>query len=105
MSSGIEHNDFRGMQHWVDKHNQYSEWEARRYLKMMKEGVREALTFRQRVKYRLLNSVFMGPIYFIYGYILRLGFLDGLAGLYFHLAKMTYFWQIRVKIYQFSNEK
>jgi hypothetical protein len=105
MRSGIEHNDCRGMGHWVEKHNQYSDWEARRSLEMMKEGTHGQLTFRQRVKYLLLNSVLMGPLYFVYGYIFRLGFLDGRAGLYFHLAKMTYFWQIRVKIYELSKER
>jgi glycosyltransferase involved in cell wall biosynthesis len=104
ISSGIEHNDFRGMEHWVSKHNQYSEWEARRYVKLLADGAHGQLTFRQRVKYRLLNSVFMGPVYFFYGYFFRLGFLDGLPGLYYHLAKMTYFWQIRIKIYELNNK-
>ena len=37
-------------------------------------------------------------MYFIRGYILKGGFLDGAVGFHFALGKAIYFYQIRLKI-------
>ena len=96
----IRHEDFKGLNAYIRRHNEYSSWEARRYMRLREadrsEWKRQSL--RQRIKYRLLDTWLLGPLYFTYCFILRLGLLDGRAGFIFALMKMQYFWQIKAKI-------
>lgn len=96
----IEHNDFRGFKHYITKHNEYSSWEAARYLRLLnQEGTEWAgLTNRQKKKYRNLPKWWFAPAYFVASYFFKKGFLDGTAGFHFALMKTIYFYQIRLKI-------
>ena len=96
----IEHNDFRGLKHYIAKHNEYSSWEAARYLRLMKQQGPEwnGLTGRQKKKYQNLAKWWFAPAYFIATYIFKKGFIDGVEGLNFALLKAIYFYQIRLKI-------
>ena len=38
----IEHNDFRGLKHYIAKHNEYSSWEAARYVRLRASSESEA---------------------------------------------------------------
>lgn len=100
IKSPIEHNDFRGLKHYVAKHNEYSSWEAARYLRLVKyKGSEwECLTERQKKKYRNLAKWWFAPAYFVVSYVLKKGFLDGAVGFHFALMKAIYFYQIRLKI-------
>jgi glycosyltransferase involved in cell wall biosynthesis len=114
----IEHNDFRGLKHYIAKHNEYSSWEAARYLRLsgrvprsrattrpdsavLKSGPSDEwcqLTERQKKKYRHVCKWWFAPAYFLATYILKKGFLDGAVGFHFALMKAIYFYQIRIKI-------
>jgi glycosyltransferase involved in cell wall biosynthesis len=96
LNTPISHRDFRGLEHYIDKHNQYSSWEAQRYLKIDEKNMQ--LTSRQRVKHHLIDTWLLAPLFFIYLYLLRLGFLDGRRGWMFSLLKAQYFYQIKMKI-------
>lgn len=100
IQSPIEHNDFRGIKHYIGKHNEYSSWEVARYFRLLDEkGAEwEGLTSRQRKKYHNLDKWWWAPAYFFMNYVLRKGFLDGSAGFHFSLMKFFYFYQIRLKI-------
>jgi hypothetical protein len=52
------------------------------------------LTRRQRLKYRLLCTPFLGPGYFLATYLFRLGFLDGRPGFWFAWHKLRYFFSV-----------
>lgn len=93
----IIHNDYKGLEHYIAKHNEYSSWEANRYLNI-KNSDNIKLTFRQKVKYKFINSGFLPLIYFIYTYILKFGFLDGKTGYLFAKFKSNYFLQIQTKL-------
>ena len=97
----IKHEDYKGMKAYISKHNEYSEWEAHRYFQIKKNW--RDLTSRQKFKYTLLNTWFLGPIYFVYCYFLKCGFLDGKAGFIFAILKLQYFWQIKIKIDEKNN--
>lgn len=99
----IVHMDYNGIEHYIAKHNSYSSWEAKRYLQLDKRNAK--LTFRQKVKYSLLDSWLLGGFYFIYAYFFRLGFLDGKAGLLFGLFKVQYFFHIKCKISELKDKK
>ncbi|CAA6676786.1 MULTISPECIES: glycosyltransferase family 2 protein [unclassified Lentimonas] len=127
----IEHNEYRGLHHYIAKHNEYASWEAERYLQLTgqrpeggdlraEDGDRDVrssdgistlksqvsslhpplsvLTPRQQKKYRHLAKWWAAPVYFIRGYVLKGGFLDGAVGFHFALGKAIYFYQIRLKI-------
>lgn len=96
------HNDYKGLEHYIAKHNAYSTWEVHRFFQLIKS--KEHLTFRQKVKYFLLDSWFLAPLYFFYAYFLRWGILDGKAGLLFSLYKMQYFFQMKTKIIEFKQK-
>lgn len=103
IAAPVEHHDYKGYEAYVNRHNAYSTWEARRYLALREMGF-GALTGRQRLKYRLMDSWLLGSAYFLGAYFLRLGFLDGRAGLLLALNKLIYFFQIKCKIDEFRQE-
>lgn len=108
----IEHNEYRGLHHYIAKHNEYASWEAARYLCLIGSnganrgsGEWQGLTDRQRAKYRYITKWWAAPAYFIRGYIFKGGFLDGAVGFHFALGKAIYFYQIRLKIKEQSSLK
>ena len=96
----ITHLDYRGIDHFIARHDAYSSWEAKRYADLQARGDSAwlALTSRQRIKYRNLARWWYAPSYFIGTYLIRFGFLDGAAGFHYAVLKMIYFYQIRLKI-------
>lgn len=100
LKSRIRHEDYSSLSAFIERHNQYSTWEARRYLTQKANQTNDArsLTFRQRVKYSLLESRWLSVLYFINTYILLGGFLDGSAGLHYAIYKSRYFFDISQKI-------
>jgi len=97
--SKIDHQDFRGISHYALKHNEYASWESSRFLKLLpNKSTIAQLTWKQKFKYRLLRSAFIGPAYFFGNFILLGGFRDGARGLAFAILKMAYFTQVYCKI-------
>jgi glycosyltransferase involved in cell wall biosynthesis len=95
LKSSISHFDFKSIHNYIEKHNEYSTWEANRFFKKKNTG---NLTFRQKVKYKLINKSFFFIIYFIFNYIIKFGFLDGRNGFILSVLKSFYFFQIYTKI-------
>jgi glycosyltransferase involved in cell wall biosynthesis len=99
IKSKIDHKDFRGVSHYVIKHNEYAAWEAERFIKTYNNPENYAtLTRKQKLKYKLMRSVFIGPVYFFGSFFLLGGFRDGSRGLAFAILKMAYFTQVYCKI-------
>ncbi len=95
--STIIHNDYKGLEHYIARHNAYSSWEAMRFFDLKKNKAIK-LTLRQKIKYRLIKTGLLPYLYFIGTYIFKGGFLDGLTGFYFARFKSIYFLQIQTKI-------
>ena len=90
----IDHDDDRGLRKFIEKHTDYAQWEARRNLLMrsaLPGGSVVALTLRQRTKYRFITAWWYPAGYFLYAYVIRLGFLDGRAGFVYAAMKFWYF--------------
>jgi hypothetical protein len=95
----IEHRDDRGLAHFVTKHRDYAQWEAKRFAKMQgDEAVWAAMTDRQRFKYSYLPKWWFPWFYFAATYFVKLGFLDGGAGFHYAAYKAWYFQTIRLLI-------
>jgi len=95
--STIIHNDYKGLEKYIARHNAYSTWEANRFMTLKKEGFK-GLNKRQKFKYKLMESGFLPMVYFVGSYIIKLGFLDGKEGYFFAKYKANYFLQIQTKI-------
>jgi glycosyltransferase involved in cell wall biosynthesis len=94
----IDHQDFRGIGHYMNKHNEYANWETARFLQTANSEAAKNWTWKQRLKYRLMQSVFIGPAYFCGSFFLLGGFRDGSRGLAFSLLKAAYFTQIYCRL-------
>ena len=100
--SKLEHYDKRELVAYYDRHNQYTSWEAHRFIVLKDKSV---LSFRQRIKYRMLTWYIFPPCYFFVSYFLKLGFLDGRSGFYFNIGKLFKFYQIQAKIIECLQKK
>lgn len=99
IQSKIDHRDYRGVSHYITKHNEYSDWEARRYSRIIADELLvRNWTWKQKIKYKLMGSIFLGPAYFLGSLIFLGGFRDGSRGFTFAILKMSYFTQIYCKL-------
>jgi hypothetical protein len=97
INAKVVHKDFKNLDHYIDKHNAYSTWEAQRYLQLRRSKDND-LSLNQKIKYGLLNTGLLPAVYFIGAYFLKLGFLDGKEGFYLARFKAHYFFQIQTKV-------
>jgi glycosyltransferase involved in cell wall biosynthesis len=85
----MEHYAFPTIEVWVEKHNRYSNWEARLLASPGgRAAAREAaiaapLARKRRLKHLAGRLPFRPTLRFLYHYVLRAGFLDGYRGLVF----------------------
>ena len=110
LKKDMEHMDFKDIYHWLDRHNRYSNWEARVYLNML-TGKDDSATIGENLfgdavqRKRFLRKVwvwlpFKPTLRFILFYFIRLGFLDGKAGYVYARLISQYEYQIGVKLYE-----
>lgn len=64
-----------------------------------------ALTRRQKLKYRAVRNIWFAPFYFLLNYFFKFGILDGIAGLDYALLKMAYFQNIRLKMIEIEQSR
>lgn len=106
------HEDFRDLYHWIERHNRYSNWEARVYLNLLTDkdkddsGTIGANLFGDAVqRKRFLKKVwvrlpFKPFLRFVLFYIIGRGFLDGRAGYIYARLLSQYEYQISIKLYE-----
>jgi glycosyltransferase involved in cell wall biosynthesis len=110
LKNDMLHIDFRDIYHWLDRHNRYSNWEARVYLNLLnskeESGTIGASLWGNAVqRKRFLKKIwvrlpFKPTLRFILFYIIQLGFLDGKAGYIYGRLLSQYEYQIGVKVYE-----
>ena len=110
LKNDMDHIDFKDIYHWLERHNRYSNWEARVYLNMLtgedESGTIGANLFGSAVqRKRFLRKVwvwlpFKPTLRFIIFYFFRLGFLDGRAGYIYGRLLSQYEYHIGVKLYE-----
>ena len=103
----LNHDDYRGLTAWLDRHNRYATWEAHLYRKFRREpigvGPRGFLRLdpfqRKRVLRRLWVRFPLRPgIRFLVWYVGRRGFLDGRPGFVFCVLMSYYEFIIGAKL-------
>ncbi|HWL17475.1 MAG TPA: glycosyltransferase family 2 protein [Opitutus sp.] len=85
----MEHFAFPSLEIWLEKHNRYSNWEARLLLanagnvRTSGESLTPALARKRQLKLFARRLPFRPTLRFLYHYVLRAGFLDGYRGYVF----------------------
>ncbi|WP_247875990.1 glycosyltransferase family 2 protein [Azospirillum sp. TSH100] len=108
----MDHQDAKPLSAWFDRHNRYSDWEAA----LRADGRMERLICAEpdcgsgaipwtraiigrRAQKRLFQRLPGRPLWaFLHAYVLRLGILDGSAGLDHALSRAFYYWQVGFKM-------
>lgn len=102
----MTHEDRRGLEHFIAKHNRYSTLEAREIVRdrqrsrsSQAQELERGIALRRWLKRHVQPRLpFPGLWRFVYMYFVRLGFLDGLTGLRFCLLLATYDFFISLKM-------
>lgn len=123
LKNALEHHNVNSLSRYIEKHNQYSNWDARLLLHAeSKEGslhgadddasvthapepLPPSLWQSQAQRRRWLRKKFFhlpgSPIlFFFYKYVFRLGFLDGVPGLIYCGFQAVQFFHIKAKFYE-----
>jgi glycosyltransferase involved in cell wall biosynthesis len=96
----LEHHDYSGLKKYLARHNEYSSWEANRFM-WLASAMPEAwapLTSRQRLKYRNLDRWWFPLFYWLSVLVIKGGWRDGRSGIRLAGFKRRYFEEIRLKI-------
>jgi glycosyltransferase involved in cell wall biosynthesis len=108
------HHNVESLSRYIEKHNGYSNWEARVWLEANRttsgEDIQPSLWGTQAQRRRWLRRRFLGLpgsplLFFFYKYVLRLGFFDGVPGLIYCAMQGIQFFHIKAKIYELRNDE
>ena len=100
----LDHHAYPTIAAWVEKHDRYAAWEAEMYERFLVEPVPRSIGAGKRFKRRLKKVYLRMPmrplIRFLYAYVARLGFLDGMPGLVFCVLLSFYDFLCWAKLYE-----
>lgn len=111
ISTPLIHEDFKGLEAYITRHNKYSTWEARLRYHYSSTGYYGAETItprlfgnsqerRRAIKRFIISMPFESWIWFFYHYYFRLGFLEGRSGLIASQLRANYITQVKCKLYE-----
>ena len=102
----------KGIAYWFQRHNRYSSMEAEELLKELQDKLNlsrlisaDPMRRRRILKQLAFRLPFRPFIVFCYLYFLRLGFLDGRAGLIYCKLRAVYEYMIDIKVEEFRRRK
>jgi glycosyltransferase involved in cell wall biosynthesis len=105
------HHNVESLSHYIRKHDEYSNWEARVWLKGEDNAkdLSPSLFGSQAQRRRWLKKKFFAipgspVLFFLYKYIFCLGFLDGVPGLIYCGLQGVQFFHIKAKIYELKTQ-
>jgi glycosyltransferase involved in cell wall biosynthesis len=107
LENSLLHHNAESLSHYIQKHDEYSDWEARVWLfgDASSGELTPSLVGNQAERRRWLRKKFFSvpgsPMaFFLYKYLFRLGFLDGVPGLIYCGLQGIQFFHIKAKIYE-----
>lgn len=107
----LTHHNVESLSHYIRKHDEYSNWEARVLLQRENDrGLPASLFGTQAQRRRWLKlKLFAVPgspvLLFLYRYVLRLGFLDGVPGLIYCGFQAVQMFHTKAKIYELKHKR
>ena len=105
------HHNVESLSRYIQKHDEYSNWESRVLLqrgddKELPPSLAGTQAQRRRWLKRKLFAVPGSPVLlFLYRYILRLGFLDGVPGLIYCGFQAVQMFHTKAKIYELNSKR
>jgi len=113
LKTPLIHEDFKGLEAYIDRHNHYSTWEARVRHCFLATGrwgeetitpnvLGNAQERRRFLKSALVRLPFEPQLWFLYHYVLRLGVLEGRRGRIASSIRAGYIAQVRAKLYEMN---
>jgi hypothetical protein len=107
LRNALQHHNVESLSRYIRKHDEYSNWEAQAWLRG-EAGYGDlppSLFGTQAQRRRWLKAKFLAVpgaslCFFLYKYLLRLGFLDGVPGLIYCGFQGIQFFHIKAKIYE-----
>ncbi len=111
LNTPLIHEDFKGLSAYIERHNRYSSWEAKFRYSFLHDGPKESngipanlfgnLQERRRfLKMIAMRAPFEPQLWFLYHYIVGLGFLEGRPGLIASQIRASYIAQVRAKLFE-----
>ena len=111
LKTPLIHEDFKGLEAYIDKHNRYSTWEAHVRYNLFNNGrygeasIRPRLFGNAQERRRWLKKIAIKLpgepwLWFTYHFLFRLGFIEGRPGLIACQIRQQYISNVRAKIYQ-----
>ena len=108
LKNKLLHHNVESLSRYILKHNEYSNWETRVWSpdpENQNEALQPAFFGSQAQRRRWLRQRFLGwPgssfLFFLYKYVLRGGFLDGVPGLIYCCFQGIQFFHIKAKLYE-----
>jgi glycosyltransferase involved in cell wall biosynthesis len=106
LTEPIRHENLNSLDRYIAKHNEYSNWEARMLLDGGGQGGLPPSLFgaqaqrRRWLKARLYQIPGVSVLIFVYRYLFRLGFLDGVPGLIYCGLHAIQMFHAKAKIYE-----
>ena len=111
LRSPLIHNNVESLSRYIQKHNEYSNWEARVLLQGEQNGLElsPSLAGTQAQRRRWLKKkMYALPgssiLLFFYRYFFRLGFLDGIPGLIYCGFQALQMFHTKCKIYELKSK-
>ena len=110
LQNPLLHHNVESLSRYIQKHDEYSNWEARVWIEGETSDLPPALFGSQAQRRRWLRKRFLSfpgspLVFFLYKYVFCLGFLDGIPGLIYCIFQGVQFFHIKAKIYELRAKK
>lgn len=111
LRSPLIHRNVESLSRYIQKHDEYSNWEARVLLEgQTSKELPASLLGTQAQRRRWLKKRFFAlpgspVVLFLYRYVLRLGFLDGIPGLIYCGFQAVQMFHTKAKIYEMKEQR
>jgi len=109
LKNPVIHHNVESLSRYIQKHDEYSNWEAKVWLNRESNSAElpPSIFGTQAQRRRWLKRRFLlvpgSPFFFfLYKYVLRLGFLDGVPGLIYCGLQGIQLFHVKAKIYELT---
>ena len=105
LQNPLEHHNVESLSHYIRKHDEYSNWEAKVWVQGDATDLTPAFFGTQAQRRRWLKVKFLGLpgsplLFFFFKYVFGLGFLDGIPGLIYCGFQAVQVFHVKAKIYE-----
>jgi len=107
LKHAVEHVNVNSLHRYIEKHNQYSNWESRVHMEGTCHELKPSVFGNQAQRRRFFKQAAMHSslcpfALFLYKYVFRLGCLDGKAGFYYAAFQAIQVFHVQAKIQEAS---